>query len=263
MNFQSATFIEQQHKLLLMVDLNDTLQEVMGWGKYHAAVYETLVERGALEPTDVATWSDVPKGRIYDILEDLHQEGAVKQQSMNPTVYVAQHPEKIIDRREEEFVEKATEAKQKLFQTFEVNFDGDLGRNPAWVVTGRAGVVDQVREQLELAEDRIDALESEPWFGEDDLELLDNLADDGCDVRLVGRSGVEEDLEPFMDSAVAVRHSTEVTTSFYLIDDDRVILNIGRGDTGLLFRDETIANVLSAEFEARYKAAEEVTVPDA
>lgn len=260
--FPFGTFIEQQRKLWLMTDLNDTLQEVMGWGKYHAAVYETLVERGALEPTDVAAWSDVPKGRVYDILDDLYREGAVKQQRMNPTVYVAQHPEKIIDRREEEFVKQATDAKQQLFQTYEVNFDEDLGRNPAWVVTGRSGVVDQVREQLELAEDRIDALETEPWFGEEDVELLDDIAEDGCDVRLVSRSGAEDHLESFTDAAVDVRHSTEVTTSFYLIDDDRVILNIGRGDTGVLFEDETIANVLSEEFEARYKAAAEVTVPN-
>lgn len=246
-----------------MADLNNTLQEVMGWGKYHAAVYETLVERGALEPTNVSTWSDVPKGRVYDILDDLYREGAVKQQSMNPTVYVAQHPEKIIDRREEEFVEKATEAKQQLFQTYEVNFDEDLGRNPAWVVTGRAGVVDQVRGQLVLAEERIDAFESEPWFGEEDVDLLDDLAENGCDVRLISRSGAEDVLELFAESSVDVRHSTEVTTSFYLIDDGRVILNIGRGDTGVLFQDETIANVLSEEFEAHYKTAAKVTVPNA
>jgi len=246
-----------------MSDLDDILQDVMEWGQYHAAVYRTLVERGALEPTDVSTWSDVPQGRVYDILDDLYREGAVKKQSINPTVYVAQHPEKIIDRKEEEFVEKATEAKQQLFQTYEVNFNEDLGRNPAWVVAGRSGVVDQVREQLELAESRIDALEREPWYRDEDIDLLESCASDGCDVRVVGRSGVEADLEPLADSDVSVRHSTEVKTSFYLIDDDRVILNIGRGDTGVMFRDTTIATVLATEFEDIYKAASEVTAPDA
>ena len=246
-----------------MSDLDDILQDVMEWGQYHAAVYRTLVERGALEPTDVSTWSDVPQGRVYDILDDLYREGAVKKQSINPTVYVAQHPEKIIDRKEEEFVEKATEAKQQLFQTYEVNFNEDLGRNPAWVVAGRSGVVDQVREQLELAESRIDALEREPWYRDEDIDLLESCASDGCDVRVVGRSGVEADLEPLADSNVSVRHSTEVKTSFYLIDDDRVILNIGRGDTGVMFRDTTIATVLATEFEDIYKAASEVTAPDA
>jgi sugar-specific transcriptional regulator TrmB len=246
-----------------MDDLDDILQDVMEWGQYHAAVYRTLVERGALEPTDVSTWSDVPQGRVYDILDDLYREGAVKKQSVNPTVYVAQHPEKIIDRKEEEFVEKATEAKRQLFRTYEVNFNEDFGRNPAWVVAGRSGVVDQVREQLELAESQIDALEREPWFGDDDIDLLDSCASNGCDVRVVGRSGAEADLEPLADSAVSVRHSTEVKTSFYLIDDDRVILNIGRGDTGVMFRDTTIATVLATEFEDIYKAATEVTAPDA
>lgn len=261
--FQYSTFIQTTTKIVVMVDIKETLQEVMQWGEYHAAVYETLVERGALEPTDVATWSGVPKGRVYDVLDDLYQEGAVKKQSVNPTIYVAQHPKKIIDRREDEFVEKATEAKQQLFQTYEVNFEEDLGRNPAWVVTGRSGVVDQVREQLELAEDRIDAYEPEPWFGKGDVERMNELAEKGCDVRVVSRSGAEDDLEPFTDSAVDVRHSTEVTTSFYLIDDARVILNIGRGDTGVVFQDETIANVLSKEFEVRYEAAAEVTAPNA
>lgn len=246
-----------------MADLDETLQEVMGWGQYHAAVYQTLVERGELEPTDVSTWSDVPQGRVYDILDELFREGAVKKQSVNPTVYVAQHPEKIIDRKEAEFVEKATEAKQRLFQTYEVNFNEDLGRNPAWVVAGRSGVVDQVREQLELAETRVDALEPEPWYGDDDVDLLQSVASNGCDVRIVGRSGAEDDLAPLADSTVSVRHSTEVTTSFYLIDDDRVILNIGRGDTGVMFRDATIATVLTSEFEDTYKTAEEVTTPDA
>ncbi|ELZ22540.1 transcriptional regulator [Haloterrigena salina JCM 13891] len=246
-----------------MADLDDILQDVMEWGQYHAAVYQTLVERGALEPTDVSTWSDVPQGRVYDILDDLYREGAVKKQSVNPTVYVAQHPEKIIDRKEEEFVEKATEAKQQLFQTYEVNFNEDLGRNPAWVVAGRSGVVDQVREQLELAESRIDALEREPWYGDDDIDLLHSCASHGCDVRVVGRSGAEGDLEPLADSEVNVRHSTDVKTSFYLIDDDRVILNIGRGDTGVMFRDTTIATVLATEFEDIYKTATEVTDPDA
>ena len=246
-----------------MADLDDILQDVMEWGQYHAAVYRTLVERGALEPTDVSTWSDVPQGRVYDILDDLYRQGAVKKQSVNPTVYVAQHPEKIIDRKEEAFVEKATEAKQRLFQTYEVNFNEDLGQNPAWVVAGRSGVVDQVREQLELAESRIDALEREPWYGDDDIDLLHSCASNGCDVRVVGRSGAETDLEPLADSAVSVRHSTEVKTSFYLIDDDRVILNIGRGDTGVMFRDTTIATVLATEFEDIYKKAQEVTAPDA
>ncbi len=246
-----------------MADLDDILQDVMEWGQYHAAVYRALVERGALEPTDVSTWSDVPQGRVYDILDDLYREGAVKKQSVNPTVYVAQHPEKIIDRKKEAFVEKATEAKQRLFQTYEVNFNEDLGRNPAWVVAGRSGVVDQVREQLELADSRIDALEREPWYGDDDIDLLHSCASNGCDVRVVGRSGAEADLEPLADSAVSVRHSTEVKTSFYLIDDDRVILNIGRGDTGVMFRDTTIATVLTTEFEDIYKKAQEVTAPDA
>ncbi|NUC74762.1 hypothetical protein HTZ84_21095 [Haloterrigena sp. SYSU A558-1] len=246
-----------------MADLDDILQEVMEWGQYHAAVYRTLVERGALEPTDVSTWSDVPQGRVYDILDDLYREGAVKTQSVNPTIYVAQHPEKIIDRKEAEFVEKATEAKQRLFQTYEVNFNEDLGRNPAWVVAGRSGVVDQVREQLEFADQRIDALEPEPWYGDDDVDLLQSVSENGCDVRIVGRAGAEDALEPFVDSPVSVRHSTDVTTSFYLIDDDRVILNIGRGDTGVMFRDATIATVLTTEFENTYNAAHEVTTPDA
>ena len=261
--FQLETFTAQQQKLWLMADLDEILQEVMEWGQYEAAVYRTLVERGALEPTDVSMWSDVPKGRVYDILDDLYREGAIKKQSINPTTYVAQHPEKIIDQKEAEFVEKATEAKQRLFQTYEVNFNEDLGQNPAWVVAGRAGVVGQVREQLEFAEQRIDALEPEPWYGDDDVGLLCSVAENGCDVRLVGRAGAEDLLEPLVNTPVSVRHSTDVTTSFYLIDNDRVILNIGRGDTGVMFRDATIATILTTEFEDTYNEANEVTVPDA
>lgn len=125
-----------------------------------------------------------------------------------------------------------------------------------------SGVVDQIREQIELANTRVDALEKEPWFKSEDIELLHSVADDGCDVRLVSRSGTGEFLEPLADSGVRVRHSTEVKTSLYLIDDDKVVLNIGRGDTGIVFRDSATATVLSAEFEEIFNSATRVTTHD-
>lgn len=233
-----------------MTDIVETLQEVMDWKKNHASAYETLVKQGKLSPTNLASWSDVPKGRIYDILSDLEDMGAVESQGANPKIYDAQHPEKIIDGRLEEFEEMATEAKQRLIQPYERNLETPSTQNPAWVMTGRAGVVAKVNERIEEANDRVWIRDSNPILNDHCFaSLLNGIEDRDLDVQIVGGPSDTDLQSKWSDSEISVNTDSGVRESMYLFDDDYVLFVVGRGNTGVIFRDKPMASVFAEAFK--------------
>lgn len=236
-----------------MVDTVEILREVMDWKKNHASAYETLVKRGRLSPTNLASWSDVPKGRIYDILSDLEDMGAVEHQGANPKIYDAQHPEKIIDTRLEEFKAQATEAKQRLVQPYERNLETPATQNPAWVLTGYSGVVSKVNERIEEASERVWIRDSSPLLnGESFACLLNGIDERDIDVQIVGGPSATDMKSEWSDSDISVSTESGVRESVYLFDDDYVLFVVGRGDTGVIFRDKPMTSVFTEAFEESF-----------
>lgn len=236
-----------------MAEIVEILREVMDWKKNHASAYETLVKRGKLSPTNLASWSDVPKGRIYDILSDLEDMGAVEHQGANPKIYDAQHPEKIIDTRLEEFESLATEAKQRLIQPYERNLETPATQNPAWVLTGHSGVVSKVNERIEKANERVWIRDSSPLLnGESFAGLLDGIDERDINVQIIGGPSDTDLQSEWTDSDISVTTESGVRESVYLFDDDYVLFVVGRGDTGVIFRDKPMASVFAEAFEGSF-----------
>ena len=58
-------------------DLYSRLRSTLGLNDYEVRAYLALLERGRGKPVDVARWSGVPLGRIYDVLRSLESKGLV------------------------------------------------------------------------------------------------------------------------------------------------------------------------------------------
>ena len=244
-------------------ELDEAIQAVMGWNQYKAAAYQVLVRHGPLAATDVAVRADVPKGRVYDVLNELDSEGAVRTQGAQPKQYHAQSPRKIISEEQSSFEEMAEVAKRDLGAAYEVS-EGSVSRHSAWVLTGLAGIRTRMREILDDVESRVLMLESDPWFKAKDFERLDELADQGVDVRVVLWNARQRHVENVDDGAqFQIRENADVSSSFYLVDESQVVINIGRGQTGIVFEDATIANIFTKRFEEIYESATEVDLQNA
>ncbi|WP_327050898.1 TrmB family transcriptional regulator [Halomicrococcus gelatinilyticus] len=76
-----------------MTDLGE-----LGLSSYEEKVYRTLLVTGAATATEVSEASGVPKGRIYDVLNNLKARQLVRTQSTEPTRYAAEPPEIVVDR---------------------------------------------------------------------------------------------------------------------------------------------------------------------
>jgi len=243
-------------------ELDSKLQNVMDWGQYEAAAYRVLVRYGPLEASDVVVRANIPQGRVYDVLNRLHSEGIVIKQGLQPTQYAAQSPKQLIEPKQEAFDKMATETIESLEPAYEMNLEEE--QHPAWVTTSISGLATQARDLFRQVDNRLWVLERSFWFEETDIDQLESLADHGIDVRILGWNPRKElnDIATRADS-VSVRQIEKVETSFYLGDDDRIVLNIDDGQTGIIFRDEAMANVLVDRFERLYEEASEVTDLDA
>lgn len=77
-----------------MVSLRD-----LGLSEYEARAYRSLLQTGPTTAKELSRASDVPMGRIYDVLNTIEQHNLVRSQSASrPKKYVAVEPATALDR---------------------------------------------------------------------------------------------------------------------------------------------------------------------
>ncbi|ELZ76682.1 TrmB family transcriptional regulator [Haloferax volcanii] len=69
----------------------------LGLSSYEEKVYRSLLVTGAVTATELSDISGVPKGRIYDVLNNLKARKLIETQSNDPKQYVAVQPETAVD----------------------------------------------------------------------------------------------------------------------------------------------------------------------
>ncbi|NUC72085.1 TrmB family transcriptional regulator [Haloterrigena sp. SYSU A558-1] len=70
----------------------------LGLSSYEEKVYRALLVTGPVTATELSDISDVPKGRIYDVLNGLEARKLIRTQSNDPKQYVAVQPEIVVER---------------------------------------------------------------------------------------------------------------------------------------------------------------------
>ncbi|MUV49974.1 TrmB family transcriptional regulator [Haloarcula sp. CBA1122] len=69
----------------------------LGLSSYEDQAYRSLLVTGAVTATELSNISGVPKGRIYDVLNNLKARKLVETQPNDPKQYVAVQPETAVD----------------------------------------------------------------------------------------------------------------------------------------------------------------------
>lgn len=223
-----------------MADLSE-----LGLTTYEDQAYRTLVALGASTASTVAAESDVPEGRIYDVLSSLETRGMVRsQEASRPKRYVAVEPTVAVDRLVEGQVrelEAQIDRYRSVARTVTEELDtADHGEDPFW--TTAIGTVDA----LELLFERIDAADSEVVMiadavpppldlnevGSDLLDRLGAAIDRGVDVSLLVSRAILTEIPdelfdrvssgPFVAQGFSVRTSETLHGSLYLLDREEL-----------------------------------------
>lgn len=133
----------------------------LGLSDYEARAYRALLALGATTARELSDASQVPMGRVYDVLNDLETQGLVRSQAAaRPKRYVAVDPDDALDRllaereRElEETREQYADAVSELKASLDV---GSVESEGFWTAAvGPEEVLDLLSGRLDVADNRI------------------------------------------------------------------------------------------------------------
>ncbi len=174
-----------------MVEL---LQDHFELNLYEARAYVALVAFGVLTPAELASVSEVPAPRTYDVLRSLEKKGFAISQPGKVNKYRPVHPKNILEKFIEEWQERVKEelelkrkAKNELIELMTPLIETEIpkyGVERVWVVRGIRNSTLKTREMLEDVKKEI-LLADDGYIAINLEEEIAQAAEKGVGVKIV------------------------------------------------------------------------------
>lgn len=148
----------------------------LGLNKYEAQTLIGLYRLGSGTAKDIARVNDVPRTRVYDAAESLHELGLVDIQYSTPQKFSIVPRESLIRKLNldrEHTIQSVDELLTELEPT-----EPQREEFGVWTVSGRGSVSDRVREFIEEAEGRIVLMTIDELLTDTHIDALREAAED-------------------------------------------------------------------------------------
>jgi sugar-specific transcriptional regulator TrmB len=262
----------------------------LGLSEYEARAYRSLLKTGPTTAKELSRVSDVPMGRIYDVLNSIEQYNLVRSQSASrPKKYVAVEPETALDRLLED-KKRELEEKASQYESIVDELEGELEtaepvEERFWTAAvGADEAADLLLERIAAADSRIVIVLStytERYFdirevGNALLDSLQEALERDVEVDFLMKPELVPTLPPeFGDrysetlseyAGFEVRTVEDVSGTFTLVDESEVVIEVPHPLQSeevfamLNLKDREFAGSVREEFRPRWEAAEELTL---
>jgi sugar-specific transcriptional regulator TrmB len=253
----------------------------LGLSEYESRTYRSLLDHGPTTAKELSEASEVPMGRIYDVLNDLEAADIVRSQAAGrPKKYVAVEPdtalERLVDARKTE-LDRQADRYETVASDLASELDAtDHADEQFWTAAvGTEETVDLLIERLSAADDRIRHVADPPSTGVDIgtvgqrvLETFEEVLDRGVTVTFLVHPELVESTPDDLEAAYAarlgerdgfeIRSSTTVDGSFTLVDDVEVCVEVpnpldsGEAFALIDFKDASFAADVRRLFDDRW-----------
>ncbi|MFX0096322.1 MAG: TrmB family transcriptional regulator [Candidatus Hodarchaeota archaeon] len=153
----------------------------LGFTDYESKVYIVLTTGGALNPTEIADLSNVPRPNVYRVIERLENEGLVRKEAVKRGArYIAVPPREVIARLDQKLKEQKSllDALKKLVKTLKPT-EISSASETIWLVNGEKEIQDLTMKLIKQAESQVVVLATpELMFNEDLREQMFELLRD-------------------------------------------------------------------------------------
>ncbi|WP_254536303.1 TrmB family transcriptional regulator [Halomarina litorea] len=257
----------------------------LGLSEYEARAYRALLTTGPTTAKELSQVSDVPMGRIYDVLNSIEQYNLVRSQSASrPKKYVAVEPDTALDRLLQDKKRELAE-KESQYESIVSDLVGSLETTETveerfWTAAvGPSETADLLVERLAAADTRIQMVASTfsqqfdvDRLGERVAAELEGALDRGVEVSLLMRPQLVDELPDsvgrrYRESLAPherfdCRTSPDVSGSFTIVDDVEVVIEVAhplRAADSLAMidlKDREFAADVREEFEPRWEQAD-------
>ncbi|WP_336360039.1 TrmB family transcriptional regulator [Haladaptatus sp. ZSTT2] len=256
----------------------------LGLSEYEARAYRALLQTGPTTAKELSRASDVPMGRIYDILNSIETYNLVRSQSASrPKKYVAVEPttalDRLLDDKKRELDQKKDQYEDIVDELAHELDAAEPVEETFWTAAvGPTQTIDLLLERLAAADDTIvivaSTLGQQFDIGEIGAlvaEQLQNALDRGVSVKVLMRPELVDLLPESVGDHYAatlsshpdfeVRTSDDVSGTFNVIDGTEVVIEVPHPlDTEEIFamidlKDRSFATGITNEFSPRWETA--------
>lgn len=248
----------------------------LGLSEYEARSYRTLLRLGPATAKELSRASDVPMGRVYDVLNSLEQHGLVRSQTGGrPKKYVGVEPETGLERV---LTDKKAELEQQVRQyeavveelSSELDAHTPVDEQFWTAAVGSDDSADLLIERLSAADERLVVVAGTPSpqfdigrVSQEVIDRLDEALDRGVEVSLLLAPELVESLPDAVwddyherlapNEAFEARADPGVSGTFNLVDDVEVCIEVPNPlDPAQVF---AMINLKDPEFASNLKAA--------
>jgi len=265
-----------------MATLND-----LGLSDYEARVYRALLSAGSATAKELSLTSDVPMGRVYDVLGSLEKNSLVRSQAASrPKKYVAVEPEtaleRLVDEKKRELREEMESYERVADDLTEKLETTEPVEERFWTAAvGPDESLELLLERLEAARESVSMVTGEvsPQVDPDDIGgmVLDRLVENveaGVPVRILASPTLIDQLGSEVRRRYAevvsnqpefeVRAADDVRGTFNVIDSVEICVEVANplSPSQVLamidLKDPEFAARVEEEFEERWEKAEPV-----
>jgi len=261
----------------------------LGLSEYESRAYRSLLDTGPTTAKELSRTSDVPMGRIYDVLNSLETQNLARSQAASrPKKYVAVEPETALDRlledKEQELEEQLTQF-ESIASELETQLEAsDPVDEQFWTAAlGAEETIDLLVERLAAADERIIFVAATPTsrfdvdaVGERITDELERVLERGIPVSLLEHPAVVEALptevgERYREQLqnydhFEVRVVEDIGSTFAIIDQVEICIEVphplNRKEAFALInlKDAEFAADVEASFEGRWEQAGEFSL---
>jgi len=240
-----------------MDSANKVLQDI-GWGKNEAACYCALVEYGEMKASDIGTVVDLPSSKVYPAMQKLVNKGYARERDEDPKRYAAQNPRYVVRQERDDFNNQLGEIDQELQEAWEIQEESSPpSEDHAWILSGRGGMNTQLSRLVDMSDETLRGYDRRlPLTTPDTFDEFVERAEEGLDTQMVARENARDRLQRLSQAGAEVRVTPELeNTTFYIADQEYVLLNVSGGKSTVMFQDQYFAGVMLDEFEQLYQDA--------
>jgi sugar-specific transcriptional regulator TrmB len=253
----------------------------LGLSEYESRTYRALLDRGPATAKELSSSSEVPMGRIYDVLNGLEGNGLVRSQAASrPKKYVAVEPDTALDRLVETR-KRELEQQAERYESVAADLVDDLdAADPVegqfWTAAvGPDETVELLLERLSAADEEIRYVAGLPsaqidihTVGQRMLDAFESALDRGVSVSVLIDPALVETVPNDLRAAYAARlgdresyesrTSTAIDGTFTLVDDEEVCIEVpnpldsGEAFALIDFKDATFATDVRTVFEKQW-----------
>ncbi|WP_256545200.1 TrmB family transcriptional regulator [Halobellus inordinatus] len=219
--------------------------KALGLSTYAARTFVALVSLGEGTAQDVSEVADVPRTRVYDAADELHNRGLVDVKQSSPQRYWAISTETAGRHFEQEYDHRVTVLTDALDQLASVNRSTE--QQGVWTVTGRDTVTERVVDFISSADDEAVYMTVGELLTDEVAECLSTANDRGVSIRLAEMSqSVEARLEQDVPDAQLFESvwdwSDTPAGRLLMVDQNKTLVSVlvdGNGEHPPEPRDET------------------------